>query len=87
MGKGKVTTREGTTMAKPDVRKIAYYNADGRLLWQEPMIFRCLWAIEQTFVRNSITFLVLNCTVEGDVQKVVVKRLGDAPGRIRSPTP
>lgn len=57
------------------ITHIIYQDAVGRVIYEEPMIFSRLYAAGQDLVINYIRYTVLAVVVEGDTQKVTIRRL------------
>ena len=57
-------------MAVERITRIRYVDTAGETLWEEPMIFRRLWAVGQSLIHDRVAYQVVARTVEGSVQQV-----------------
>ena len=65
-------------MTKPMITKYKvgttqYMDIYGNMLWSEPMTFKRLWLVGQTFIENYIKYKVVRVAVSGKVQIVNVE--------------
>ena len=58
------------------IKKIHYWE-NGAMFFDEAMIFRRLYAVGQSIVINSTTYIVENVAVIGDVQNVYCSKYGE----------
>jgi len=61
-------------MGEYKIRKIHYRDIYGNLLWQVPMFFRRLYAVNQLFVKSYQEYRVIRVAVADDVQHVNVEK-------------
>ena len=40
----------------------------GNILWSEPMVFKRLWIVGQTFIENYIKYKIVRVAITGTVQ-------------------
>jgi hypothetical protein len=49
------------------------YDDSGRLLWEKPYLFRCLFAEGQGMVAESVPMTILSCRLDGNIVTTRVK--------------
>ncbi len=57
------------------IERIDYRDIYGNLLWSEKMIFKCLYAIGQTFIYDHVEYIVKRVAVADDTQHVNIESL------------
>lgn len=55
------------------VETTQYMDAYGNILWSEPMVFKRLWLVGQTFIENYIKYKVIRVAIAGKFQFVNVE--------------
>jgi len=65
-------------MGEYKVDKIHYRNIYGKLLWTEKMIFKRLYAVNQSFITNSKEFIVKRVAVANNIQHVNIIEIQQA---------
>lgn len=58
-----------------EVTHIEYYDEKGNLLFEEPMIFSCLWALRDTLVENYVHYQVMGRFVIDEIQVVELRKI------------
>lgn len=56
------------------VGKIHYRDVYGKLLWEEPMIFSRLHAVNEQFIEDSISYAVRRVAVADNIQHVNIEK-------------
>lgn len=49
------------------------YDESGRLLWEKPYLFRCLFAEGQGMIAESVPMTILSCRLDGNIVTTRVK--------------
>ena len=49
------------------------YDEAGRLLWENPYLFRCLFAEGQGMIAESVPMTILSCRLDGNIVTTRVK--------------
>ena len=49
------------------------YDESGRLLWEKPYLFRCLFSEGQTMIAESVLMTILSCRLDKDIVTTRVK--------------
>ena len=55
------------------VKTTRYLDIYGNILWSEPMVFKRLWMVGQTFIENYIQYKVIRVAITGTLQIVNVE--------------
>jgi len=61
-------------MAGYQIEKIHYRNIYGKLLWENPMIFKRLHAVGELFIENSVEYIVRRVAVADNIQHVNIEK-------------
>jgi hypothetical protein len=49
------------------------YDEEGRLLWEKPYLFRCLFSEGQGMIAESVPMTILSCRLDGHIVTTRVK--------------
>lgn len=55
------------------VETTQYMDTYGNILWSEPIVFKRLWLVGQTFIQDFVKYKVIRVAIAGELQIVNVE--------------